>query len=391
MRVPATPNEEDMMQGKRTRALDSRGRPVPGLYTRDGRYIAGFNCPQTRRWRMVTLQADTLTEARRERDALLSGLRDGRTRAPSETTVADLFGDWQEARTLAARTIEHERHVFRRHLTPLASRRAQDVTAGELAAVLRSMRVIGYSEWRRVHVLRIARGTFAHAVRRGILTRSPADGLAPSEMPKQRNERPVEVLGADGLAELVMAASSERWRAALGLAGFAGLRLGEVRALVWRDVDLDVGAITVSRSMTPDGTSKTPKTAAGERVVPIMPALRRLLVEWRLRSPHTRPGDLFVSTASGGPVQERNVRRALDDAKTAAGLAETAGRLSMHALRHSCLSALATGGLAATTLAAIAGHTDPGFTMRCYARDGRDTAELVADVLERAAGTGFGR
>jgi hypothetical protein len=40
------------MQGKRTRARDSRGRPVPGLYVRDGRYIAGFQCPQTGRWRM---------------------------------------------------------------------------------------------------------------------------------------------------------------------------------------------------------------------------------------------------------------------------------------------------------------------------------------------------
>jgi hypothetical protein len=48
-------------------------------------------------------------------------------------------------------------------------------------------------------------------------------------------------------------------------------------------------------------------------------------------------------------------------------------------------------GLAATTLAAIAGHTDPGFTLRCHARDGRDPAELVSDVLERAAGAGFGR
>jgi len=379
------------MQGKRTRALDSRGRPVPGLYVRDGRFIAGFNCPQTRRWRMVTLEAETLTEARREREALLAGLRDGRTRAPSETTVAELFGDWQETRTLAARTIELERHVFRRHLAPLAARRAQDVTVGELATILRTMRAAGYSEWLRVHVLRIARGSFAHGLRRGILNRSPVDGLAPSEVPKQRNARPVEVLDADALSDLVTAASSERWRAALALAGFAALRLGEVRALEWRDVDLDAGTITVSRSMTPDGTVKSTKTAAGERVVPIVPALRRLLVEWRLRSPHTRPGDLVITTVDGGPVQERNVRRALDEAKTIAGLADTAGRLSTHALRHSCLSALATGGLAATTLAAIAGHTDPGFTMRCYARDGRDSAELVADVLDRAAGAGFGR
>ena len=70
------------MQGKRTRVLDSRGRPVSGLCTRDGRYIAGFNCPQSGKWRMVTLDADTLTEARRERDSLIAGLREGRTPTP---------------------------------------------------------------------------------------------------------------------------------------------------------------------------------------------------------------------------------------------------------------------------------------------------------------------
>jgi integrase len=392
MRLPATPNEEDNMPDQRTRAraLDSRGRPVPGLYLRDGRFIAGFNCPQTGRWRMVTLEADTLTEARRERDALLAGLRDGRTRAPSATTVDDLFRDYQDARNLSERTRAHERHLFDRHLGELADRRAQDVTAAELARLLRGMRD-RYSPWTCVAVHRLARGAFALGVRRGVLTRSPADGLAPSEVPRQRNARPVHVLDADALARLVAAGTSERWRAALGLAGFAGLRLGELRALEWRDVDLDAGTIAVSRSLAPDGTSKTPKTDAGVRVVPILPALRRVLVEWRLRSPHTRPGDLVVCTAEGGPVQERNVRRALDDAKTAAGLAATVGRLSMHALRHSCLSALATGGLAATTLAEIAGHTDPSFTLRVYARDGRDPAELVADVLDRAAGAGFAR
>jgi hypothetical protein len=64
------------MQGKRTRALDSRGRPVPGLYVRDGRFITGYMLDG--RWMMRTLLADTLTEARRERESLLAGLREGR-------------------------------------------------------------------------------------------------------------------------------------------------------------------------------------------------------------------------------------------------------------------------------------------------------------------------
>lgn len=375
------------MQGSRTRALDSRGRPVAGLYVRDGRFIAGLRVEG--RWTMRTLDAVTLTEARRERESLLAGLREGRIAAPAAVTFGELFRDYQGARDLAPRTRAHEQEVTRRHLADLSQRRVQDVTAAEIARVLQDMRDAGYSEWRRVHVLRVVRGTLAHGVRRGVLTRSPADGLAPGELPKQRNARPVHVLDAAALSRLVAAGGSERWRAALGLAGYAGLRLGELRALRWEDVSLDAGTITVSRSMTREGTEQRPKTTAGGRVVPIVLPLRRLLAAWRLRSPHALPGDLVICTAEGGPVDEHNVRRALEDAKAAAGLAGAAGRLSMHALRHSCLSALATAGLAPTTLARIAGHADPGFTLRVYARDGRDEAAVIADVLARAAAAGL--
>jgi hypothetical protein len=41
--------------------------------------------------------------------------------------------------------------------------------------------------------------------------------------------------------------------------------------------------------------------------------------------------------------------------------------------------------LPATTLARLTGHADAGFTLRVYARDGRDDAALVEDVLGRAA------
>ncbi len=77
------------MQGKRTRALDSRGRPVKGIYTRDGRFVAGYK--RDGRWTMQTLEAETLTEARRERDGLLAGLREGRISAPSGATFEDVF------------------------------------------------------------------------------------------------------------------------------------------------------------------------------------------------------------------------------------------------------------------------------------------------------------
>ncbi len=46
--------------------------------------------------------------------------------------------------------------------------------------------------------------------------------------------------------------------------------------------------------------------------------------------------------------------------------------------------------LPATTLARLAGHADAGFTLKVYARDGRDEATLVEDVLLRAASARVG-
>jgi integrase len=109
-----------------------------------------------------------------------------------------------------------------------------------------------------------------------------------------------------------------------------------------------------------------------------------------LRSPHTGPNDLVIATAQGRVVQERNIRRALDTAKETAGLNTTDGRLSMHSLRHSWASALATSGLPATTLARLAGHADAGFTLRVYASDPRDDEAVAASVLALAAEAGFG-
>lgn len=376
---------------RRTHALDSRGRPVRGLYVRDdGRFVAGFRCPQTGRWTMRALDAVTLSDARRERESLLAGLREGRIAAPTPTTLRAMLDEYQAARTLSERTRAHERYLAGRYLAVLLDRRVQDVTAGDVARVLRELRG-RYSPWTCVAVYRILAGTFALALRRGLITRSPMDGLAPSERPKQRNARRVAVLDAETMARLIAAGASERWRVALGLAGYAGLRLGELRALTWADVDFRAGTLSVRRSMLPDGTAKAPKTDAGARTVPLLPALRRLLVAWKPRSPRPRPEDLVVCTAAGSHVEERNLRRALDDAKEAAGLDGLDERLSWHALRHSFASLLATDlELPATTLARVTGHADAGFTLRAYARDGRDEASVVEDVLARATKAGVG-
>ena len=243
----------------------------------------------------------------------------------------------------------------------------------------------------QVAVYRIVAGTFALAVRRGIVARNPVDGLTRSERPKQRNAKKIAVVDDAAQRTLVAAASTERWKAAIGLGCHAGLRLGEVRALTWADVDFDGNALHVRRSLLPDGTPKAPKTQAGVRTVPMLPVLRRLLATWKLRSPRSGPRGYVICTADGKPVQERNLRRALEKAKEKAKIDVGEERLSWHSLRHPYASMLATDlELPATTLARLTGHADAGFTLRVYARDARDETTVVDDVLARAAESGIG-
>jgi integrase len=151
-------------------------------------------------------------------------------------------------------------------------------------------------------------------------------------------------------------------------------------------VDLDGSTISVERSLLPNGTPVPPKTQAGRRTVPLLPTLRRALLTWKIKSPYTSPEDYVVSAAGGVPVMERNLRRALDQAKEAAGLDGGEERLSWHSLRHSFASMLATDlELPATTLARIVGHADAGFSLKVYAKDARDESAVVSDVLTRAA------
>jgi hypothetical protein len=75
-----------------------------------------------------------------------------------------------------------------------------------------------YSEWTRYGAYRIARGVFALAVRRGLITRSPVDGLSGAEIPSQRNAKQAAVLSADQLDLLVDKAGTPRWKALLGAA-----------------------------------------------------------------------------------------------------------------------------------------------------------------------------
>jgi integrase len=166
-------------------------------------------------------------------------------------------------------------------------------------------------------------------------------------------------------------------RAILATLVFAGLRIGELCDLCWRDVDLSGGRITVRES----------KTDAGVRQIDLLPVLRDELLALKASAGRTAAGELVFATMAGGRQNPSNIRnRVLASAvKRANERLEDARevplpeRLTPHKLRHTFASLLVALGVDPGSVMDQLGHTDPTFTLRVY-RHGmrRDDASKLA-------------
>ena len=91
-------------------------------------------------------------------------------------------------------------------------------------------------------------------------------------------------------------------RGPIELAAASGLRRGEVFALRWRDIDFERRLIHV-RGSNHNGVITPPKTAAGERLVPMFGSLRGLLLELKAASPFKAPDDFVFPAVDGRGAQ----------------------------------------------------------------------------------------
>jgi hypothetical protein len=84
------------MSASLTRATDSRGRPIRGIWTRDRKYYASVMLPDATGKRRSTyrlLDATNPTEARKAREKLLLDHAEGRQVARDGATFSDLFAE----------------------------------------------------------------------------------------------------------------------------------------------------------------------------------------------------------------------------------------------------------------------------------------------------------
>jgi integrase len=133
----------------------------------------------------------------------------------------------------------------------------------------------------------------------------------------------VDIPSPDEIRAL-LAAAGDRWRPLLLTAVFTGLRISELRGLRWDDVDLKRSELHVRQRADCYNAIGNPKSAAGERAVPLPPLLVSTLRKWRLACPNGELGLVFPGADGSVESYSKITRHALTPALLAAGITSPA-------------------------------------------------------------------
>lgn len=349
----------------------------------------------TRDGKKVRKSFATVADARQWRTAMLKLSDDGGLRAPSATTFREAADLWlEEASRGAIRTKSGDRYkpsalrgyeqALRLRLLPsLAAHRLADVTRADLQRLVAGWQEAGLSPSSIRNTINAVRAIYRSAdlLVDGAIPPSPTIGL---RLPAVRGRRE-RIASPDEATRLLRALRPEDralWAAAL----YAGLRLGELRALDWEHVDLAGGTIRVERSFDPKAGFVEPKSRAGRRRVPVPSVLREALIEHKLLV--GRDSGLVFGRSAGSPFSPSTVNVRAAAAWTEAELEP----IGLHECRHTCASYFIAAGINAKTLSTFLGHASITTTLDRYGHlfpgSEAEAAGLVDAYLARADTSG---
>jgi integrase len=260
-------------------------------------------------------------------------------------------------------------------------------------------------------------GVFRLAKRRGIIKSNPSEDaervtledpetfnvLEPTEFEAvyravlgELDDRGADDRPADAI-DALSAGDGLRYGAALSSAFYAGLRLGELRDLPWRNVDFARSIIRVESGFT-HGERSTPKGKRA-RATPLVPLLAKRLAELGARRQTAHSDDYVFAGESGNRIDDTALRSVFYAGLVRAGLGhKRADRdlrgnaqipMRLHDLRHSwCTWAVNVWPI--TKVQSYAGHRDIKTTMRyVHHQTKEEDATVGGAYLDRVLGDGL--
>lgn len=346
----------------------------------------------------------TKRDAERELRNILSAVDSGGYSGPTKITVAEYvrqrIDQWQAAGAVSARTAQRYRQLIENQIIPsLGAIKLQKLRRLDIETWHTALRTSGRKRGsggvstRTIgHAHRVLSKALSDAAKDDLITKNVCK-IEPA--PKVENKE-LRILLKDEIATLVEA----MWEHPMGpiaiLGLFTRMRLGEILALRWCNVEQGVIFVREALEETREHgiRVKPPKTKRGRRhitlpsiVVDTLRDHRRRQLELRMQLGLGKPSESAFAfpTADGAPQSPSAVSRAWGLAAAALGMPD----VTFHSLRHTHASALIDAGVDVVTISTRLGHASPTITLQVYAHLFRKDDSKAADAIN-AALTGLG-
>jgi len=352
-------------------ARQRRGHGEGSVYQRAcGRWCATVSVGYASdgRRRRQTMLGTTKKEVQEQLARVQMTLLEGTFVDPSKLRVADFLDRWLEDAakpTIRATTYASYKGILKHHIQPkIGGVTLSRLTPLHVQAMHASLEREGASPRLRQLTHAVLRRALKQALKWDLVDRNVCDAVDPPRVPK----REVAALSPDQVTALLAAAKGHRLEALLMVAVGTGMRLGEIFALQWRNVDLVRAAIHVRQTLTEIGGTLTlnePKTPKSRRRIDLPKSVVVALEAHRQRMREKGFGEaswVFTNT-TGGPLRrghfQTNVFKPL---LKAARLPD----IRFHDLRHTSASLLLAAGVHPKIVQERLGHSQIGITLDIY-------------------------
>lgn len=214
------------------------------------------------------------------------------------------------------------------------------------------------------------------AVTEKLIVRNPAKGC---KLPPNRPNE-MKVLSREDMQKVLIQAKEENYYELFLLEFATGLRLGELMALQWDDVDLVTGELRINKQVNLVGSKlviSEPKTKAAVRTLILPPSVRKVLAEYKTR---VNSRWLFPSPKKEDlPIIPSAVSRRLHTLLEHAGCEQ----VRFHDLRHTFATNALAHGMDIKTLSTILGHVSSATTLNTYSHITDEMRQRAAVKIDR--------
>lgn len=301
--------------------------------------------------------------------------------AVTEMTVRELTAEWLHHAQLRLKesTVANYRMKTEKHILPaFGAIQCCQLTSKNIYAFIEQKLRSGLSPRYVSDIIVLMKSIFRYANREYHI-RNIMDGII---LPKCRKSEPT-LLNTEQQKRLRSYISANQNETTLGIALslYTGVRIGELCALQWADINIAKRTLTVRKTLQrvqiTNGTKRTklvitePKSSSSVREIPIPECLCGMLQKF---AGHR---DSYVLSGNNKPVEPRTMQyrfaRILDNADLPS--------VHFHSLRHAFASGCIALGFDVKTLSEILGHSSIELTLNRYVHSSMERKKACMDRL----------